>query len=200
MNIKKLEVMIDYDEKSASYDELYGREQSAKFEAFLDQIKLKPDNAILDVGCGTGLLIERLAGKVGVTIGVDFSKEMLSIAKEKLRGFERNFLILADADHLPLKQRIFTHTFAVTLLQNMPDPKLTIQELKRVMKQGSILVLTGLKKEFTAESFRSLIEKSGLKLIDFEDREDVKDYIAVCSFGEARTFEERTTFRTSCKS
>ena len=54
----------------------------------------------------------------------------------------------ADADHLPFKEEFFDVVFAFTVLQNMPKPSETLDELKRVAKVGGRVVVTGLKKAF----------------------------------------------------
>jgi len=178
---RKIESMKNYDLKSASYDELYGSEQSAKFDAGLRHTKLTPASVVLDAGCGTGLLIEKIVGRVALAVGTELSRNMLLRARDKLHSFKNKSLIRADADHLPFRDGVFTHVFAITLLQNMPDPEATLQELRRVGGKGSTLIITGLKKKFTMESFKSLIRRVRLKPIALEDKEEIKDYIAVCS-------------------
>ncbi len=85
----------------------------------------------------------------------------------------------ADADHLPFKESGFDIVFAFTVLQNMPKPTETINELKRATKVDGRVVVTGLKKAFTLTNFMDLLESSGLTVVSFVDDENLKCYIAV---------------------
>lgn len=177
---KKLGAMKDYDNLAASYDTQYGREQIEKFEVALHSLSLDSNDVILDVGCGTGLLMEKAAKTVRLVVGVDFAKAMVIRAKEKLRLFLNVLLVRADSDFLPLREDVFTHVFAITLLQNMPNPRRALRKLTQVTKDGGFIVFTGLKKNFTLNDFKTLIKGSGLRQLSLVDEEEVKDYVAVC--------------------
>jgi len=177
---KKLGSMRDYDNMAAGYDAQYEKEQVEKFEVALHSLSLDSNAVILDVGCGTGLLLKKLAKTARLVVGVDFSKAMVMRARERLRLFLNVLLIRADSDFLPLRKDVFTHVFAITLLQNMPKPRVTLRELMRVIRDKGFIVFTGLKKNFTLNDFETLIKRSGLRQRSLVDREEVKDYVAVC--------------------
>ena len=69
--------------------------------------------------------------------------------------------------------------FAFTVLQNMPKPNETLSELKHAVKFGGRVVVTGLKKAFSLPVFMDVLEGTGLKVLSFVDREDLKCYVAV---------------------
>lgn len=177
---KKLRIIRDSDMMATGYDAQYRDEQTEKFEVALDLVRLKQKTMILDSGCGTGLLIERIAENSGFVVGVDFSSGTLKIAKAKLRLFTNIGFVCADSDFLPFRGEAFSHVFAVTLLQNVPDPVATCRELVRVAKKDAVFVLTGLKKSFTSNEFKKLIETTGFGLVSIADENGVKDYVAVC--------------------
>ena len=173
---KKLDIMRHYDASARVYDLQYGQEQRMKMEFALKVLHLKPESSILDVGCGTGLLFEYLSDKVKISVGVDISKNILMEAKRKLKG-EDVFLIRADADYLPFPNEIFDVVFAITLLQNMPSPSMTLREMRRVAKLRASILVTGLKKSFGFEEFRKLLK--GFSLEKVWNLEDLKDYVAL---------------------
>jgi len=177
---KKLRVIRDSDAMATGYDAQYGSEQAEKFEATLNLVKLEPEAVVLDVGCGTGLLLERIMGNSEFVVGVDFSRGMLRVAKEKLRLFPNVGLVCADSDFLPFCEGVFSNVFAVTLLQNMPNPMATCRELVRVAKKNALFVVTGLKKSFTLNEFKKLVGMAGFRLVSIADEGEVKDYVAVC--------------------
>jgi ubiquinone/menaquinone biosynthesis C-methylase UbiE len=118
---EKRRVKNCYNLTSNIYNRRYLQEQEQKFNQALLHLNLKPDNAVLDVGCGSGLLFSYVSTKVGSVIGIDLSIALLHKAKKELN--ESNIhLIQADADHLPFQTKIFNIVFAFTILQNMPSP------------------------------------------------------------------------------
>ncbi len=177
---KKLRVIRDSDVMAMGYDAQYESEQAEKFEVALDLVRLKQKTVVLDAGCGTGLLIERIGGNSEFVLGVDFSRGMLRIAREKLSLFPNVGLVCADSDFLPFREGVFSNVFAVTLLQNMPDPIATCRELVRVGKKDALFVVTGLKKSFTLDEFKKLVGMAGLRLVSIADEDGVKDYVAIC--------------------
>ncbi len=180
---KKRDVIRHYDETANSYDSLYGDEQNAKNEHALDAIKMKSTDTILDVGCGTGLLFEHIADSAKLIVGVDVSLGLLKAACKRTKRLPLGAtfsLIRADADCLPLRNEVFDKIFAMTVLQNMPEPNLTLQETMRVAKKDSATIITGLKKSFTEERFMGVLSSSGLKPSLIETDEEVLCHIAIC--------------------
>src|SRR5208283_2707485 len=170
--------MKRYDLTAEMYEERYAQEQEAKYGAALENIDVA-GCAVLDVGCGSGLFFRYVAAKVKVLVGVDVSRKLLLKAKEQTHAFQNVLLLQADADHLPFKEAFFDVGFAFTVLQNMPKPPETLNELKRVAKLGGKVVVTGLKKAFPHSTFMDVLESSSLKTVSFVDNEDLKCYVAV---------------------
>ncbi|MCK4439381.1 methyltransferase domain-containing protein, partial [Candidatus Bathyarchaeota archaeon] len=114
---KKRDVMQRYDLTAHIYDMRYAEEQTAKIEAAMEIIDVEKGSLVLDVGCGTGVLFNHVANKAKAIVGLDISKEILLQAKERARKFSNAHLILADADNMPLEEGMFSHVFALTLVQ-----------------------------------------------------------------------------------
>lgn len=177
---RKRGVMQRYDSTAHVYDMRYAEEQTAKIEAAMKNIDIEKESLVLDAGCGTGLLFAYVADEAQATVGLDISRNILLRAKERARNFENAHLILADADNLPLKEGVFRVLFAVTLLQNMPDPPKTLGEMKQVTRDNGFMIITGLKKKFSLEVFEGLLRDAGLNVIALED-ESLKCHVAVCT-------------------
>jgi len=174
----KRKVMQRYDLTAEMYNERYSEEQKAKYRAALENVDVA-DCAVLDVGCGSGLFFSYAAGKANVLVGIDISRKLLLKAKEQAHTFQNVLVLQADADHLPFREAFFDVGFAFTVLQNMPKPSETLNELKRVAKLGGSVVVTGLKKAFPRNAFMDVLDSSGLKIVSFVDNEDLKCYVAV---------------------
>jgi len=177
---KKLEIMRSYDSSAKVYDAQYAEEQNAKIKATLNHLNLGENSLVLDIGCGTGLLFEHLGNSVELLVGLDLSSRILKEAKKRAKRFLRTALIRADADFAPFPNGIFDGVFAITLLQNMPNPPLTLQEMVRVGKASAIIVVTGLKKAYTQDAFKGLLEKAELEAYIVETDRRLKGYVALC--------------------
>ncbi|MBS7632104.1 methyltransferase domain-containing protein [Candidatus Bathyarchaeota archaeon] len=177
---RKRSIMRLYNASADCYDGLYGEEQNAKIKAAMKRIRLDEQSCALDLGCGTGRLFDHVAATAGTVVGVDISKRTLAAAKNRCRGLHNVSLILADADYLPFLDGVFSHIFALTTLQNMPNPLRTLEEAERVAKKNAVYAVTGLKKIFSQNQFLELLNIAGLKIVTFEDEESLKCYVAIC--------------------
>ncbi|MEM3696907.1 MAG: class I SAM-dependent methyltransferase [Candidatus Bathyarchaeia archaeon] len=177
---KKRSIMRRYDLTAQIYDMRYAEEQTAKIKAALDELKMEKFAWVLDVGCGTGILFDYIAEKAETVVGLDISKKILLYAKNRAKNFDDAHLILADADNIPIKEGTFTHVFGITVLQNMPNPTKTLEEIKRVAKENAVIVVSGLKKSFTKEEFEELLRHASLKPFSLKS-EGLKCYVAVCT-------------------
>jgi ubiquinone/menaquinone biosynthesis C-methylase UbiE len=177
---KKRSIMRRYDSTAQIYDMRYAEEQTAKIEAALEELKIEKPDLVLDVGCGTGILFDYVAEKTEAIVGVDISRKILLQAKKRAKNFQNIHLILADADNIPIRENVFTHVFGITLLQNMPNPTKTLKEIRRVAKENSTIVVSGLKKAFTQREFEEILRYARLKPVNLKC-EGLKCYVAVCT-------------------
>jgi malonyl-CoA O-methyltransferase len=174
---QKRRIMRRYDLTARMYDERYAEEQEVKYQAALERLDMH--GSVLDVGCGTGLLFSHVAAEAETVVGVDISRFLLRKAKERTRDFRNIHLVQADADHLPFSDACFRVVFAFTVLQNMPAPSETLSELKRNVERGGLVVVSGLKKAFSLEAFRELLQNAGLHVVSLKDADALKCYVAV---------------------
>jgi len=183
---EKRETMRHYDQQSIVYDVQYLGEQNAKIEDALSSTELKPNEVVLDLGCGTGFLFQHINKSIRLLVGLDISSKALREAKKRTKNLSNIALIRADADNTPFRDKIFDRVFAITLLQNMPDPLKTITEMKRIGKPQSMFLITGLKKKFTQKSFSDLLKMAQLKVSTLGTDQQLKGHIAVCTNAEFR--------------
>ena len=100
-----------------------------------------PDDRVLDVACGTGLVSAALVERWGChVVGLDQSAAMLGRARARVKAnprlAERVSLIEAEAESLPFADSEFDHLTFTYLLRYVEDPAATLQELARVVKPG----------------------------------------------------------------
>ena len=176
---QKRKILRRYDLTAEMYEMRYAEEQAVKYKAALERLNIARHSSVLDVGCGTGLLFSHVAADAQTIVGVDVSGKLLLQAKERARDFRNVHLVQADADHLPFKGSYFSIVFAFTVLQNMPKPLETLSELKRNAKCDASIVVSGLKKAFSLEAFRELLQSAGLQVVSLKDDDALKCYVAV---------------------
>jgi len=174
---KKRAVMLHYDQTAGGYDAQYAEEQNAKMEAVLRNVVLEEKDIVLDVGCGTGLLFPHIADKTQRLIAIDISRTLLKQAKKRAQQHPNIALIQADADHTPFKNQTFHTVFAITLLQNIPNPTATLEEIERITRPEATIGLTTLKKKFIQKAIADLLRKAKLKITILKTTSKTKDHI-----------------------
>jgi ubiquinone/menaquinone biosynthesis C-methylase UbiE len=98
-----------------------------------------PDGArLLDVGCGTGNLLERLGGRFECA-GCDPAEEMLRRARVRNPGVE---LKVAPAEELPFEDDRFDAALCIEVVRYLSDPRPALRELGRVLRPGGLALVT----------------------------------------------------------
>jgi SAM-dependent methyltransferase len=106
--------------------------------AFLRAIPIRRRDTVLEVGCGTGIILRDLiplVGRGGRLAGVDLSRTALRAARRYCRGTGIT-LRHADAATLPFTDDGFDATLAVTVLLHVADPGGVVREMARVTRPG----------------------------------------------------------------
>ena len=95
----------------------------------------------LEVAVGTGLNIASYPQEVEV-VGLDLSQEMIEIARRRAAELGREVdLRVGDAHALPFEGESFDAVLCTFSLCNIPEPRLAVAEMKRVLRSGGRLVL-----------------------------------------------------------
>lgn len=101
---------------------------------------------ILDIGTGTGDLVfdaAKAANGSGQFIGLDFSLEMLRLARAKRKNFSRGactFFVMGSAMMAPFKNNVFDGAISAFVLRNVSNLPMLFEEAHRVLKPGGQFV------------------------------------------------------------
>lgn len=106
------------------------RKKTRKYLQKLDNYK------IVDLATGTGDQILALKDLPAEFVGIDISKEMLKVAKEKLSNDNRIELMLGSALDIPLDKEVADVVTMSFGIRNVSDPNVCLSEIKRVLKTG----------------------------------------------------------------
>lgn len=111
------------------------------------ELAREPFGTLLDCGCGTGLLLERLLRRFpGIECtGLDLTPAMLEAARRK--NLPRTRFVLGDAEDMPQGLGLFDAVICVNSLHHYPSPGRFFKSAARVLKPGGRLII----EDFTAE-------------------------------------------------
>jgi len=112
----------------------------------LSYISIGQQNTILDVGCGGGRTVSKLAAIAthGKVYGVDFSLESVAFASRTNRRWidmARAEILEGSVSQLPFSENVFDLATAVETHFWWPDPPADMREVLRVLKPGGTLII-----------------------------------------------------------
>ena len=148
-----------YEKRAESYEDLDQTESIVSYvravgiEDHLKKMRLKKGDFVLDVGCGQGRFL-RPFKSMARAVGIDFTLEMLKKASEA-----GALLLKADAEHLPIKDEVFSVVHSAGLLGIYKSPKICM-EMSRVLRKGGRLFISFP----AANSFSGVIATAFMKI------------------------------------
>jgi ubiquinone/menaquinone biosynthesis C-methylase UbiE len=104
---------------------------------------LRPDDRVLDLGCGTGWASRRIARIVasGEVVGLDVADEMLRRAEEASAGIGNVRYLWGSAESIPAQDNAFTKILSVESFYYYADQGRALDELHRVLAPGGKLFI-----------------------------------------------------------
>lgn len=191
-----------FDEISSDYSStLAGKYTEPMHHALIRELEGKNFRTLLDVGSGNGTFLSIVLNKFDVEVsGIDISPGMIEKSKELLDG--RADLKVGDSEHLPWNDGSFDVITCIASFHHYPGPELVLQEMKRVLRPGGILMIadpftpnellrfflnilikfsrSGDVRIYSRKEMQELLEKCGFTLIRWEtEGKNLKKYFVV---------------------
>ncbi|MBN2530521.1 MAG: class I SAM-dependent methyltransferase [Deltaproteobacteria bacterium] len=119
----------------------YENNREKGYHALIDQLELdiiRPlakDGDVLEVGCGTGLIMKEIQQMARSVKGIDISEQMLE--KARARGLD---VCQGVAETLPWPDNSFDLTYSFKVLAHVEHIKEALQEMQRVLRPGGYMV------------------------------------------------------------
>jgi SAM-dependent methyltransferase len=141
------EVAARFDRVSEVYDETREPLTEEAVDRLAQILSRDGLSSLLEVGVGTGRIAQPLHRRGFDLVGADLSKGMLQKAKAK--GLQN--LLLADANHLPFREKTFDAVVLAHIIHLLEDPPATFDRLTRIARKEIVAVLR--KRDGGASSF-----------------------------------------------
>ncbi len=134
-------VLREYTDSAADYDRRWLHYNEHTLGEALAAAKGLPGKRLVDVGCGTGLLLEGLASTrpEAELLGIDLVPAMLAVARRRIG--DAAWLVRADAAMLPLPGASVDVLTSVSMLHCLPDAEQAVAGFRRVLRPGGRLVV-----------------------------------------------------------
>jgi len=145
MQIQHLEIHDLYQHWAEKYDEPNNPLVIAEEKVFKQiEIDLR-GKKILDVGCGTGRHAIRMAEAGAEVTGIDFSSNMLEVAKRKSAGLNIKF-VKADLKSIPVDE-LFDIVVCSLVLNHVENLQLAMKEISRHIKKGGMALISDMRSD-----------------------------------------------------
>ena len=139
-----------YNSMSRWYDLFTGSEKRFT-DIGMQMLDVKPNESVLEIGCGTGHALAEFTDKGGKVVAIDISEKMLKVASKKNKN--RNVgLCQADGLSLPFAKEQFDNVFISFTLELFDTPEFpkVLREIQRVLKKDGKLGVVSLAKQETS--------------------------------------------------
>ncbi|MBQ8018397.1 MAG: class I SAM-dependent methyltransferase [Methanobrevibacter sp.] len=154
----------------------------------LKHLNINPDDIILDIGCGGGININRMAKEAKKVYGVDYSVESVNLSREVNQDYigEGKVEVLeGNVKNLPFEDNSFDIVTAFETVYFWPDIEKSFGEVKRVLKPGGIFLIG-----MESNGSDNMVMKISEKLIDMTvyNDEELKSYLQNNGYSEITVY------------
>jgi ubiquinone/menaquinone biosynthesis C-methylase UbiE len=147
-----------YDSIADVYDHHYDHHRGRSYHTHISSQLMRPlprGGRLLDIGCGTGLFVEKFILNGGTAIGLDISGKMLSRACHRCPTSE---FILGTGEKIPFHDSSFEAVASLLAFSYVKDPHAMLTESYRVLKPGGVISICTLGKKLLTRGIPTLYQ------------------------------------------
>ena len=145
----------------------------------LTKVEIRDNATVLDIGCGGGRALERLASLAirGKVVGIDYSEDSVAVARkrnQRLIATGRVEVLHGSVSSMPFPDATFDCVSAVETYYFWPDIAADLAEVRRVMKpSGQMVIIAGMYRgsRFDKRN-RRLIRAGGMRCFSVQEFEE----------------------------
>jgi ubiquinone/menaquinone biosynthesis C-methylase UbiE len=163
-----------FDRWASTYDWIFPSVfYQAIHKRLLEHVNLPNRANVLDLGCGTGRLLDRLADRFPDLrgTGLDFSPEMLRQARQRNHHHPRLIYVQGNAEALPFADSQFDAVFNTLSFLHYPKPEQVFSEVSRVLNPGGHFYLVDPTFKRQVESEYVDVLTGGIRIYSSEGRD-----------------------------
>ena len=128
-----------WEKQAAGYEDFFGQITTRLADPLLDAAEIRAGERVLDVATGPGFVAASAAERGAVTVGLDNSEAMLSLAR---RGHPEIEFRRGDVEALPFPDGSFDAVVGNFIMLHLGRPEQAVAEFVRVLAPGGRLALT----------------------------------------------------------
>ena len=167
-------------------ENIYNGKANARTTDYVASLMDKNDN-VLECACGTGMFSIKIAPNVKELTATDFSEGMLKKAKKKCSKHNNVKIESGDITCLKYEDDQFDKAVAANVVHLLDDPKKAIDELRRVVKPGGLIIIptyvhfkesiaarifnkagAGFKRHFDKDTYKEFFKELGIQNVGYQ--------------------------------
>lgn len=119
-----------------NWDSPSGRRRAAhRAELLAEHADVRPGRRVLELGCGTGIFLEKLAAHGAAITGIDLSSDLLARCASRMKGVSTVRLVRGNAMQMPFADGSFDAVYGSSILHHL-DLAAALAEVARVLRPG----------------------------------------------------------------
>lgn len=153
-------IQSHYDSVAATYDRHYDCRRGRHYHTHISRYLIRAlphQGRLLDIGCGTGLFIEKYLKTGGTAVGLDISSRMVERARDRL---DTCSFAVGNGETLPFRDNSFDGISSLLVFSYVQNPEQMLSEAYRVLRPGGAIAICTLGKKLITRGIPALYQIS----------------------------------------
>ena len=157
---KQMKIREHYDTIADVYDHHYDKPRGRCYHSHISTYimsVLPNEGVLLDIGCGTGLFVERYHKNGGNAVGLDISTKMIEVARTRCKSCD---FTIGTGEKIPFGSNSFDGVSSLLVFSYVKSPEAMLSEAYRVLKPGGSIAICTLGKKLLTKGIPALYQIS----------------------------------------